>query len=524
MTLFLILAAVKSALLLAAAAAAARLARSPAARHQVWAVAFGVLLVLPLASLLLPAQGDAWRALTSIVGEPPARAAPQAALPEAPLPTPLRLPATAAAVAVGGASTDAVLTTLWLLGAAAFAGRLAADRWRLRRLIRQARPAPSSLAALARTRVLVSRDVAAPAVAGVWRPVVLLPEAALHWPPARVRAALAHEAAHLARRDTLTAFAADLCCALYWFNPLVWRARRRLEAECERACDDRVLAGGADAYAYADALLASARDAAGRRAGAAILAMASSSGLEQRIRLVIDGRPRRLRRRGLSLGLLAGCMLLAPLAAVRPSTAGTEAPGPDRSPSHYVLVDPRSERLDLDYEALAIRAGSVEARGRDGLAIATLKRELSRRPQGIDDLVRERSIWALLQVRDGRLVEPLLDALGHGDWRTRAYAAWGLGVAGSAAAVPGLTEALSDPVWRVRANAAFALAEIGGEAPEPAMTAALSDPVWQVRYAAVTYFAEQPEPLRRRRLSPVRDDPHMGTRMAAQAALSGAAR
>src|SRR5688572_557569 len=94
---------------------------------------------------------------------------------------------------------------------------------------------------------------------GIFRHVILLPATALKWPAIRRRLVLAHELAHIKRVDGLGQFLAQCVCSVYWFNPLVWYAVRRLQIERERACDDTVLRLGASATDYADHLLQIAR-------------------------------------------------------------------------------------------------------------------------------------------------------------------------------------------------------------------------------------------------------------------------
>jgi beta-lactamase regulating signal transducer with metallopeptidase domain len=135
--------------------------------------------------------------------------------------------------------------------------------------------------------LLQSSENVMPLTWGWWRPVVLLPADAEHWPIERRRIVLLHELAHVKRWDCLTQIAARVVCAFYWINPLVWLAARRMCVERERACDDLVLNGGCKASDYAGHLV----EIAGRFRRVpqvAAIAMARPSGLEQRIAAIVD--------------------------------------------------------------------------------------------------------------------------------------------------------------------------------------------------------------------------------------------
>jgi HEAT repeat protein len=92
----------------------------------------------------------------------------------------------------------------------------------------------------------------------------------------------------------------------------------------------------------------------------------------------------------------------------------------------------------------------------------------------------------------GPALEPLCDALTHGDARVRAAALLGLGALGDRAAQPAVLDRLaSDPTAMVREAAAQALASIGTQpAIQQLETAARSDPKAKVRKAAVQALAE----------------------------------
>ncbi|HKS24736.1 MAG TPA: M56 family metallopeptidase [Thermoanaerobaculia bacterium] len=96
--------------------------------------------------------------------------------------------------------------------------------------------------------VLRSPSLAAPAAIGILRPRIVIP-AALDLGRDELEAILAHERAHIARRDNLLALLDAALGAALWFHPLVWIARRILARAREEACDEIVVAeSGADTY------------------------------------------------------------------------------------------------------------------------------------------------------------------------------------------------------------------------------------------------------------------------------------
>lgn len=175
-----------------------------------------------------------------------------------------------------------------------------------------------------------------PVTWGWWRPMVLLPAEAAHWPASRRRVVLLHELAHVKRWDCLTQTIARIICALLWVNPLVWLAARRMCVERERACDDLVLNAGCKASDYAAQLLEIARTFRQARTAPGI-AMARSAQLQGRIAAIVDDSRARGLRPGVALAVLAsmialvGCLggsagkaVLAPNEAERSSLRGQQ--------------------------------------------------------------------------------------------------------------------------------------------------------------------------------------------------------
>jgi beta-lactamase regulating signal transducer with metallopeptidase domain/protocatechuate 3,4-dioxygenase beta subunit len=158
---------------------------------------------------------------------------------------------------------------------------------------------------------------------GFLRPEVILPADSVEWPEERVEIVLSHEFAHVRRGDWLFQVLAAMVRAFHWFNPLVWVVCRRLEVECEQACDDAVVRRGFSPAQYATHLLELAKAFKSKnRELAPALSMARRSTLDQRFRalLAMDLN----RNSGTSTSIAATVLVFAavslPVAALRAST------------------------------------------------------------------------------------------------------------------------------------------------------------------------------------------------------------
>ena len=149
--------------------------------------------------------------------------------------------------------------------------------------------------------------LAGPVAAGIFKPVIFVPEAWQHWSAEVRQAVLAHETKHHQRRDPLWRAVGAAACTLHWFNPFVWWMARRLAEQCEFACDEALLADGMPAERYAHVLCDLAAPA---HSPATALAMAHEGGLEARVRRMLSDSPRG------STFALALLLLLTTLAAV----------------------------------------------------------------------------------------------------------------------------------------------------------------------------------------------------------------
>lgn len=160
-------------------------------------------------------------------------------------------------------------TTVWLIGAASLASvsaMLVFLRWRRMRNT-EVSAEPELLEAVSRiskqlglrraVRLLVTNEGYGPALFGVWRPTIVLPQCVLaeknpqDWEPT-----LTHELIHLRRGDHWVSLLQAVVQVVWWFHPLVWWMNRQICRVRERCCDqESVCALAGPPVQYAESLL-----------------------------------------------------------------------------------------------------------------------------------------------------------------------------------------------------------------------------------------------------------------------------
>jgi beta-lactamase regulating signal transducer with metallopeptidase domain len=325
-------------------------------------------------------------------------AAPEiAAAPAAALPAP---PARRSA----GAVLRAALLPAIALGAVIVLGLALVRAARFRRLLRDARPAPDSLARRA--------DAIAAAMGMRRAPRIRLVDAHLPpvlWPgppceillPARLAgtlsggeldAMLAHELGHVRRRDHWTRGLELAAVALFWWHPVTWWARRNLRAAEESCCDALVVRTlGDGTRAYADALLKTLEFLA-RSPHRPVPALATGAGdfqrLKERLTMIVNRsttRPLSPWRHRIVLGLALAALTVGPswtAAETRGDDVPTTVATPTAPPAPVAPAPPRLMTIGEDPKLIA--------------ALEKLQTESSALDRQMLDLERQR---ALLQLR-----------------------------------------------------------------------------------------------------------------------------
>ena len=221
----------------------------------------------------------------------------------------------------------------------------------------------------ARDRLALTRDVkllrspriAVPVVWGFFRPVLLLPPDVVTWPAERLRVVLLHELAHLKRWDGVSLLMTRAAVALFWFHPLAWSLERAGRSECERACDDLVLASGTKPSVYADHLLAIARTMPAFDPFRSVtLAMSRKTQLEGRLLSILqrDVARRVFSVRGIGVACALAVAVIAPISAFRlvARPAGTQAA------AQVIVEQPQVEETTESHSSIDVTP-DVEAIG-----------------------------------------------------------------------------------------------------------------------------------------------------------------
>lgn len=170
--------------------------------------------------------------------------------------------------------------------------------------------------------IALSNEIAVPMVIGLGNPRVVLPVTSQQWSRDRLAVVLLHEIAHIRRRDCASMLFARAVSSLLWFHPLVVMLSRDVRRESERACDQLVLSTGVRGSDYAEHLVSIARLSSLRDPlAASTLAFAARSTLEQRVFSILAGRLNATSRRMIAAIALVALVAFAGLAAMRPTQA-----------------------------------------------------------------------------------------------------------------------------------------------------------------------------------------------------------
>ena len=176
---------------------------------------------------------------------------------------------------------------------------------------------------------------------------------------------LAHELAHVRRRDPWVRHVEILATVLFWWHPVVWWARRNLRLNEERSCDALVLeALPRQTRAYAHGLIKTLDFLSAREPTVPAVATGAvgTRQLEERLTMIVKGTtPRRTTpaQRFLLATVVAGTLLVFPTWIDRAAADG-EPPSPREERYTAELLDLEQEALELELRLREVEAARME--------------------------------------------------------------------------------------------------------------------------------------------------------------------
>ncbi|WP_266203505.1 M56 family metallopeptidase [Pontibacter kalidii] len=192
-------------------------------------------------------------------------------------------------------------------------------------------------------RLAESALVQVPMAIGVAKPVILLPMGAVTGlTQAQVEAILAHELAHILRKDYLLNLVQSVVDMLYFYHPAMWWVSGVVRAEREHCCDDVAVALCGDSLTYARALTELEAMRMPAAPGMAVAFSGQRGSLMNRIRRLV-GQPL---KPTFTEGFAAGLVLVVGMLAL---SVGAMA---ERQP-------PKAEKLPQPEKEVAEAAASV---------------------------------------------------------------------------------------------------------------------------------------------------------------------
>jgi len=226
---------------------------------------------------------------------------------------------------------------------------------------------------------------------------------------------LAHEMAHVRRRDYMVRWLEWLACVCFWWNPVVWWAQRNLRAMEEICCDALVLYSmQPKPHSYANSILTAVESLACPAIRPPAMASEINSGgfLERRFKMIVSEIPKRSNTRWLQACVLLCAMVVLPLGiasaqdykaverrlgeavskgelsleqavvmmdALKKAGGAKKDQGPDRAEAYLMRVKKELGELveagEISKEAAARRYEGAEKRVKERMAAGRIERQ-----------------------------------------------------------------------------------------------------------------------------------------------------
>lgn len=196
-------------------------------------------------------------------------------------------------------------------------------------------------------KLLVSHQVTTPLSIGFYNRTIRVVLPRKTYTKEELHLILRHELIHICRCDSGNKFSMVFCCAMCWFNPLMWFAMRKSAEDLELSCDETVLLGTDEETRsqYANLILNTAAD----ERGFTTCLSASPAGLRYRLKGILRHTPKSVG--GLTSAVICFTLLLS---------SGTIALSYGESTGKETVFDRLDVQTLADCEIYGINSSLVE--------------------------------------------------------------------------------------------------------------------------------------------------------------------
>jgi HEAT repeat protein/beta-lactamase regulating signal transducer with metallopeptidase domain len=359
-------------------------------------------------------------------------------------------------------------------------------------------------AGLRRTpRLTCTSRISSPIALGVGE--ICVPETALtDLDLEQQRSLLAHELAHLARRDPLWLGLTSMIERVLWIQPLNRVANRQIATSAEFLCDDWAVRRTGSGVPLARCLAQVAEWIQASPLGVPVAGMAEErSLLVSRVSRLLEGvKPSTRSTRGLAVGAVA---VLIAMIVVAPGVSGKSGSQLLRAAS--VMSDKSSPMQIVNADtgvvnALIARLGDEDADVRRAAAHSLGQLKDSRAVPGLigalkdsDPKVRASAAEALAEFEDSRAIAPLAALLNDASTEVKQSALEALSHFDDGVPTSAVIRLLSDADADVRHNAAHLAGKLRDRSATPALAKLVGDPDSDVRQAAIEAIGELKDPM-----------------------------
>ncbi|MFL5594559.1 MAG: HEAT repeat domain-containing protein [Gemmatimonadaceae bacterium] len=337
------------------------------------------------------------------------------------------------------------------------------------------------------------------------------------------RSLLAHELAHLARRDPVWLGVASLIERIFWIQPLNRVANRQIATSAEFLCDDWAVRRTGSGVPLARCLAQVAEWIQASPLGVPVAGMAEErSLLVSRVdRLLAGVKPNTRSRRGLAIAAVAVLVAMIVIAPGVSGKSGSQLLADETEKAEATAVNQMEPAMPASSQSAATVSpvSAASSAKQDTNADTGVVNALIERLQDENADVRRAAAHSLGNLKDSRAIPGLIGALKDPEPKVRAAAAEALAEFEDSRAIAPLVTLINDPSTDVKQSALDALSHFENGIPSAAVIRLLGDPDPEVRHKAAHLAGKLRDRSATPTLAKLVGDPSVDVRQAAIEAI-----